>query len=676
MRRVLAATVVGTMLLFAACTDQPPTAPAETSGETLLGKRPPGNCLTADQQALTSEIRTEIEALFPGKKGPNPAIQQLNNIERKVCDGDFADATDKAWGFLALVVSKMPDNFIGDAEESADLVSQVFALAGDPDAIGGPFVIPPGAFEPTGGILTFDPTAATPESPIVVSTMNGEAAVVVDDPGIFPPGTGLVTIVLARAPGNDVTSPGGFIPGFQAYEEGYEIFSSAQPWSEGPGVLVALCVVPPAPSDVVIGHLHEGSVSLLVPTEPDPETLGYIDCSNVNATTVALNLQAAPGWLQLARGLARPVLKLLAPPPLNATVLAVGRGLGGRTQSLSLNAPVDPEIDVGETIQLSVGTDATWESDDEDVATVDGTGLVTGEGAGTTTITAYFGGEEVLSMDVTVLGVGGGHLIVYEADPTEDWEIYKYDLDSEIETRLTFSSLFDGDPTWSPDGSRIAFSSNRTESYHIYTMYTDGFGLSSALGVSGAVSPSWSPDGTQIAYVDGQGQPHVMDALTGANDVTITTVSYAQSVDWSPDGTMLVTDPEGQIAVVNSDGTGVATYLTDGDGTYDYAPAWSPDGTQIAFTREIPDVTSADVFVMEADGSNPVNLTISYGGTDAEPGWSPDGTQIVFWSDRNDGAQIYLMDADGSNVTSLNTSYYSLDPEWQPEDAPPPPVVY
>lgn len=86
-------------------------------------------------------------------------------------------------------------------------MSNVFALATDPDAAGDPFMIPGGAFLPTGGIVTFDPTDASPGNPIIAGTRNGEAAIVIDNPNAFPPGTGLVTIALARSPGDLVTDP-------------------------------------------------------------------------------------------------------------------------------------------------------------------------------------------------------------------------------------------------------------------------------------------------------------------------------------------------------------------------------------------------------------------------------------------------------------------------------------
>ncbi len=90
----------------------------------------------------------------------------------------------------------------------------------------------------------------------------------------------------------------------------------------------------------------------------------------------------------------------------------------------------------------------------------------------------------------------------------------------------------------------------------------------------------------------------------------------------------------------------------------DGAPAWSPDGTKIAFTN------SSQIYVMNADGSAVVRLTNTPAG-DGAPAWSPDGTKIAFHSNRDGSPQIYVMNADGSGVTRLTNNYDTdLQPAW------------
>jgi dipeptidyl aminopeptidase/acylaminoacyl peptidase len=94
----------------------------------------------------------------------------------------------------------------------------------------------------------------------------------------------------------------------------------------------------------------------------------------------------------------------------------------------------------------------------------------------------------------------------------------------------------------------------------------------------------------------------------------------------------------------------------------DYWPAWSPDGTKIAFTSNRDG--NNEIYVMNADGSNPVNLTRNES-NDYWPAWSPDGTKIAFASLRSGNNDIYIMNADGSNVFQLTTRG-GTEPVWRP----------
>ena len=93
---------------------------------------------------------------------------------------------------------------------------------------------------------------------------------------------------------------------------------------------------------------------------------------------------------------------------------------------------------------------------------------------------------------------------------------------------------------------------------------------------------------------------------------------------WSPDGTRIAFTGSSGIAVVNADGSGVQTL---NDGAWPSDPDWSPDGSKITFVRG-PDADQTDVHVMNADGSDELNLT-SNPGKDDFPDWSPDGTKIL-----------------------------------------------
>ncbi len=111
--------------------------------------------------------------------------------------------------------------------------------------------------------------------------------------------------------------------------------------------------------------------------------------------------------------------------------------------------------------------------------------------------------------------------------------------------------------------------------------------------------------------------------------------------------------------------------LTNAPG-FDGQPAYSPNGTKIAFqsSRDFPTTQTGtgifELYVMNADGTNPVRLT-SNSAADFEPVWSPEGQKLAFYSDRDGDFEIYVMNADGTNVVQL-TSNADADnqPEWSP----------
>jgi Tol biopolymer transport system component len=122
-------------------------------------------------------------------------------------------------------------------------------------------------------------------------------------------------------------------------------------------------------------------------------------------------------------------------------------------------------------------------------------------------------------------------------------------------------------------------------------------------------------------------------------------------------------DGEGDIFVMNADGSDQRR-LTNGP-SYDAWPAWSPNGSQIAFTSARNG--NADIYVMDADGTSLQRLTDDVE-SDFWPDWSPDGTQIAFVSRRDGNSELYVVDVEGSSLQRLtNTPGREDFPAWSPD---------
>lgn len=241
--------------------------------------------------------------------------------------------------------------------------------------------------------------------------------------------------------------------------------------------------------------------------------------------------------------------------------------------------------------------------------------------------------------------------------PANSIDIFTANPDGTDEVNLTANdAVLDIDPAWSPDGTRLAFSSNRDGNFDLYTMAADGSDVQQVTFTEevsfndpqNSWEPTWSPDGTRLAYSAKRIDRFTYEIFVTAIGQTPETFTETRLTDpddfqngsqpdWSPVGDVLLytqyfdyytTD----VWRINVDGTG-ATNLT-ADGARDLNPAWSPDGARIAFvsSRDWNDpfaLDATDVYVAQADGTLPVRVTEdNIAEEDVE--WSPDGTQIIF----------------------------------------------
>ena len=190
---------------------------------------------------------------------------------------------------------------------------------------------------------------------------------------------------------------------------------------------------------------------------------------------------------------------------------------------------------------------------------------------------------------------------------------------------------------------------------------------------SGDSMPSWSADGTRLAYTSyqhGRGQIYVIDVLTLVATRITDHLAADEAPSWSPDGTRIAfvsyRDGNPEIYSMDSDGTNLRN-LSNTDGA-DYNPSWSPDGTQIVFSSDPDKDELHDIFVMDPDGDNKRKLTTTFGAY-ASPAWSPDGNRIVFYHLTPQSTRLSSVDREGNNLRTEveSTTGSPWGPSWSPD---------
>ncbi|MGI8822848.1 MAG: InlB B-repeat-containing protein, partial [Acidimicrobiia bacterium] len=425
-----------------------------------------------------------------------------------------------------------------------------------------------------------------------------------------------------------------------------------------------------------------------------------VDCAESYLPGTSVTLNAAPaansvftGWSGACTGTGSCVLPMTTDATVTATFDTAGltvtrSGLGAGTVT-STPTGIDCGVDCFEA--FLAGTVVTL------TAVASAGGAFNGwSGACTGTAPCVLTMDGDASVVATFLPAGVNGKIVYECA----LDVCVVNDDGTGLVKLTNSPLvYDIDPVWSPDGTRIAFASSRTDvpgnadgNIEIFVMDADGTNAAQQTfttvppgGFVNSYGPSWNPTGTEIVFEGWRTSfPQIVKIAVDGDGTETTLTDPGDSAskfapDWSSDGSrILFTWSLGQqdIYVMNADGSGQTNLTPDTIGSDQPGAVWSPDGTRFAFTDtrfwSTPDFNT-EIFVRSADGTGEVQVT-DHPSIDEEPTWSPDGTEIAFSSARAGSYSIWSMPtppAEGSveamaeaEATQITSGSADHTPNW------------
>ena len=297
--------------------------------------------------------------------------------------------------------------------------------------------------------------------------------------------------------------------------------------------------------------------------------------------------------------------------------------------------------------------------------------------------------KTIADIQLSSLGDNIAYVMTEIDAETDDYELGIWVIPTEggKTRRLTQEFFKELAPRWSPDCTQLAFLSNRDGgSSQLYVVAANGGIIHKLTSLANGAGPGlWSPRGTHLLFTARVSkQEMLIRGLFGRRNPLpkLLTKPY-----YKADGFGYLLDACSHLFIVPASG-GDFIQITFGD-CDDFSPAWSPNGTQIAFCRKrtgIMNFNELDLWAMDADGSNLRQITIDVRNV-ISPTWSPDGASIAFYA--TDGGaigldesmyRVWIVPASGGKPKCLTAGYdrsvimlprpaITPGPAWSPEGA-------